>query len=508
MRIQKSLKNISMGLISQFVLIALGFISRKVFIDSLGIDYLGINGLLTNILSMLSLVEGGIGTSIVYNLYKPLSENNTEEVRSLIGLYRKIYRGIALGVFILSLGLFPIVWNIIKIDVTLENFSLIFFIFVFNNIIFYFNAHKWSLINADQKGYILEKYNLIFSVSVTAFKIIILYFTQNYILFLLVEFIIAIIQNIWNGKFVSKHYPYIKGMSISKVSKEVSKSIVKNSKAVFLHNVGTYCVFGTDNLLISIYVNIQTVGVYSTYSMIVSQLTAIINAVLNGVGASVGNLLATENSDKSYDIFNVLFLINFWLYSVAVIFLYNLLETFITWFYGDGLLLARSVFIVILINMYLNGMRSCILTFKSKAGMFQEDKYIPLLEAALNLIISIVLVKKYGLIGVFIGTTISTITVPFWTQAKLVYNKIFNKSFVIYLKKYLLYTFLMIISLYFTKFVCDFISFKYIFIQLCCKGVLSIFIPSIIYATVIYKKPEYNYLVNIMSSSLKIKKVA
>ena len=160
MRTKNSIKNIYMGILTQIILTLLGFVSRKVFLDSLGTEYLGINGLLTNILSMLSLVEGGIGTSIVYNLYKPLAENNTKKITALVQLYKKLYSILAIIIFILSVGMYGILDKFIKGGTTVPYISIVYFIFTLKNLMSYLNAHKWSLINADQKGYILSKYNL------------------------------------------------------------------------------------------------------------------------------------------------------------------------------------------------------------------------------------------------------------------------------------------------------------------------------------------------------------
>ena len=210
MRTKNSIKNICISILTQIVITLLGFVSRKVFIDNLGTEYLGINGLLSNVLSMLSLVEGGIGTSIVYNLYKPLAENDEPRIIALVQLYKKLYGILAIIIFGLSLTLYPFLGILMKDGSTVTSINIIYFIFVSKNIISYLNAHKWSLINADQKGYVLAKYNLIFNILTTVSKIIVLVVTNNYILFLLIEIAIFVIQNLWNGKVVNERYPYIK----------------------------------------------------------------------------------------------------------------------------------------------------------------------------------------------------------------------------------------------------------------------------------------------------------
>lgn len=502
MRTKNSIKNIYISILTQIIITLLGFVSRKVFLDSLGTEYLGVNGLLSNVLSMLSLVEGGIGTSIVYNLYKPLAENDEPRIIALVQLYKKLYGILAIIIFGLSLTLYPFLGILIKDGSTISSINIIYFIFVFKNMISYLNAHKWSLINADQKGYILAKYNLIFSVVTTISKIIVLLITNNYILFLLIEAAIFIIQNLWNGKVVNERYSYIRTKKKYIVEKDVKNNLITNVKALFLHNIGSYCVFGTDNILISAFISVKAVGLYSNYTMIISQLSSLLTPILGGIGASVGNLIATESKEKSYEVFNVTYFVNFWIYSVCVIFLYNLLEPFIEWWLGSGLLLDKLTFLTVLINFYISGMRNSIITFKSKAGIFDNDKYIPLIESLINLGSSIILVNYFGLAGIFMGTTISTITMPLWIQAKLVYNNIFNKSVKKYFEKYVIYLIITILVGSLTTYICSLISFNG-FISLIVKGVICMVIPNIIYLIIFYRTKELQQILNIFINIFK-----
>lgn len=506
MRIDNSIKNIYISILSQVVIVVLGFFSRKVFLDNLGSEYLGINGLLTNILSMLSLVEGGIGTSIIYNLYKPLAENDIEKTTALVQLYKKLYGILAIVIFILSMIMYMFLGTFIKDGTTVQSVGVVYFIFVIKNIVSYLNAHKWSLINADQKGYIIAKYNLIFNVVTTISKIVVLQVTKNYILFLLMELLIFIVQNIYNGKIVNDRYPYINTKKKCKVDEKTKDNLITNVKAIFLHNIGSYCVFGTDNLLISSFVGLTTVGLYSNYTMITTQLSTLLTPVIDGIGASVGNLIATESKEKSYQVFNVTYLINFWIYSFGVIFLYNLLEPFISWWLGEGLLLDNLSFTFILINFYLTGLRSTVNIFKSKAGIFTNDKYIPLVESAINLVSSIIFIRYFGLTGIFMGTTISTISIPIWTQSKLVYNKIFNKSVFEYFKKYVLYILLTLVTGFITTFICNTMVNGTSFMSLVAKGIICIAIVNLIYLLIFYNTDEFRYILNIIKPRiLKIK---
>lgn len=494
MRIKKAIKNIATSIISQIVIIILGFVSRKVFIDNLGTEYLGINGLLTNILSMMVLIEGGIGISIVYNLYKPLAENNKEQIIALVNLYKKSYRVLALIILIISIFLYPFLNKIMKTDISAISIILVYSIFVIKNIVSYLNAYKWALINADQKGYILTINNLIFQIVTTISKIIILVLTKNYLLFLLIELIIFIIQNFVNTKTIRRIYPYLNDKVNVSLDSKTKNNINKNIRAMFLHNIGGYLVFSTDNILISSFINVSTVGLYSNYTMIIGQLSGLLSPVISGIGAGVGNLIATENEEKIYEIFKTTFFISFWIYSFATIFLYNLLEPFINWWIGEGYLLNKFVFLVVLFNFYINGMRSVIGTYKSKAGLFVQDKYMPALEGVVNLVMSLILIKYLGLVGVFLGTTISTLIIPFWNQPRIVYKELLKKSVSKYFITYLVYLMIMLGVGWITGNLCNLIVGGYSFTSLIVRGVVCVIIPNTIYFILFFNTREFQYL--------------
>ncbi|MEH7336912.1 hypothetical protein V7161_30350, partial [Neobacillus drentensis] len=369
-------------------------------------------------------------------------------------------------------------------------------------IITYLNAHKWSLINADQKGYILARTNLIFQVTTTMAKIIVLMLTQNYVIYLIIDLIIFMVQNIFNGKIVDKRYSYIKTKGKFKIDNETKQNLISNIKAMFLHNIGGYIVYGTDNILISSLIGVATVGLYSNYTMIINQLAALVSPIITGIGASIGNMMATESSEKSYNIFKVTYLMTFWIFSVSLIFLYNLLEPFISWWLGEKYLLDHVTFIVILINFYLAGMRIAIATYKNTAGLFVQDKYAPLIEAVINLVSSIFLAKYFGLVGIFLGTTISTIATIFWTQPCIVYKNLFKKSVSTYFIKYIFYAILTFITCFITSELCNYYVTGINFYSLITRGGICLILPNIIYLTLFYKSDEFEYIKRALASLL------
>lgn len=496
MRTKHAIKNIAISIFSQVVIILLGFVSRKVFVDSLGAEYLGVNGLLSNVLSMMVLIEGGIGVSIVYNLYKPLADKNKEKIIALIQLYKKSYTVLAIIMLTISAILYPFIGYLMKTDSNISGMFVVYTIFVGKNMISYMNAYKWALINADQKGYILSASNLVFQIATTLGKIAILMVSNNYILYLLVEVGIFIIQNIINTIIVYKKYPYLRNKSKYKIDIETKVNIINNVKAMFLHNIGGYLVFSTDNILISAFVGLKAVGIYSNYTMVISQLSNLLSPVINGIGAGVGNLIATEDEDKAYSIFNISFMVSFWIYSFATIFLYNLLDPFIGWLFGEQYLLSKPILIVILLNFYLTGMRGPISTFKSKAGLFVQDKYISVIEGLINLFGSLILIKYLGFIGVFLGTTLSTLLTVFWSQPRVVYKYLFKRDVSSYFKKYVSMMIIMLIAGFVTTNICNYLISGISFVSLVLRGLVCVFLINGIYLVLFMKTEELKYLIS------------
>lgn len=490
----------------QIVIILLGFLSRKVFLDSLGTEYLGVNGVLTNIMAILSLVEAGISGSLTYNLYKPLAEDNKAKIIALVQLYKKVYQVLAIIIFCFSLLLYPFLDTILKGSDSVSFIKLAFLLFVLKNVVYYLFEHKVALIVADQKEYVLTRIYMMFHVISTVAKMVVLILTKNFILFIFIELITNLLHCLINNWMVGKRYSYINTKTKYFIEKVEKNGLITQVKALFLHKVGTYFIYGTDNILISYFLGVGMVGLYANYLMLIGQVGALFTPVLGGMTASVANLITVEGEDKQYSVFNMVYLINFWLYSAGIIFLYNLVEPFIQWWLGEGYLLDRLTFIILLLNFYLTGMRSSVSTFKEAGGIFVLDKYTPMIEAAINVGVSIVLVKYFGLAGIFIGTTISTLFV-FWYAPKLVYKNIFKRGVSSYFTKYLFYTILGVFTCFITTSLVNYLVIQNAFMLLVLKGMISLVVPSTIYLLVFHNRPEFHYIKAIISNVLKAVKV-
>ncbi|MEN1937245.1 hypothetical protein AAIE21_17085 [Paenibacillus sp. 102] len=496
MRVKNSIINISAGIGNQIIVTSLSFISRTVFINTLGIEYLGINGFLTNILSMLSLAEAGIGASIMYSLYKPVAENDQEKINILMRLYRKAYMVIALIVLLLGLSLMPFLGYFIK-DSNVENIHWIYLIFLFNTVAPYLYMHKNSFLSVSQKGYIVTGIYSISSITSTCLKIGILHFTKNYILYLVIDSMITVTTSIALAIIVNRMYPFLKNKVSGVLDAETKEKIVKNVKAIVLQNIGNYLVLGTDNIIISSFISVAAVGLYSNYNMLIDICRNFTYQIFNNTYHSVGNLVAEESIERVYSVYKVYMLLNFWLYSFFSILLCIIMEPFITLWIGSDYLMSKSVLFVLVIIFYERGMRNSITTVKTTAGVFHEDRYAPLVQAAVNLAVSIVLVKYMGIMGVFLGTLVSVITVPFWLTPYLVYKNVFNRPVMDYFLKYSYYAAIGIGTYFITSFVSNF-TLSSNFLELLLKGIICIIVPNVIYILIFHKTTEFKYLFGII----------
>ncbi len=489
MRTENSLKNIFSSFLSNFILNIIKFVCRIIFVKIIGEVYLGVNGLLSNVLGLLSLTELGIGTAINYSLYKPLVDNDKEKIKSLMNFYKKSYHIIALIVLILGLIILPFLPYFIKDTTGIENLNVIYLIFLLNQVIGYLFSYKRTLIIADQKEYKLVPFTVGFNFLVNVFQIIFLFLTKNYLVYLIIQTIFIVIENIVINNYINKKYSYMEDKeSIKSISKDELDKIKKNVKALLFHKVGSYAVNSTDNLIISTIIGITAVGYYSNYSSLIVIISGFIYTFISNITASFGNLIVKENTKKRLEVFREVNFIYYIMYGISTVCFINLFNPFIGFVYGEHFVLSITCVYLITFNYYLLGMTNIVEIVKSAAGLYDNDKYVPLFQAAINLVISIVLGLKIGLIGIFIGTLISTL-LPLTIKPIIIYKHVFETSPILYLKDFFKQFIVLIISIIFSVLGLHFLSFSNIILKLIISLLISITCPSIfIYIT--YKNSD------------------
>src|SRR5574344_117708 len=505
MRTKSSILNIITAYLGQAVAIIITLVARIFFVKILGKEYLGIDGLFNNILTMLSLVELGVGPAIVYSLYKPIANNNKEEIKSLMHLFKKLYTNIGMIILILGTLLTPFLPYIIKEMPNIPNINLIYILFVINSSVSYFFSYKRSLINSDKDRYVLPiiKYSVYLVLNI--FQILFLVLTHNFIIFLILQIISTLTENILVSRKADKLYPYLKDKDVKELNKDTKANIMKNTKAMIGHKLGSVVVRSTDNILISSFIGIVEVGLYSNYYLITSALDSIANQIFNSITASAGNLYATKDPKESYRVFKVVYFIDFVIYSIFTVALLSVINPFITLWLGKNMIFSLPIISVIVLNFYLTGMRKAVLVFRDAMGLYYEDRYKPFFESLINLVLSIILAIKYGVIGVFIGTTISTISTCLWIEPYVLYKYGFKESSKTYFIDYIKY---FIITLLLTIFVYGINSLITVtgILGFIIKGLISVIITVCVIVLIFNDKEEYKYVVDLIKNSKRIVK--
>lgn len=488
-RIEKTKKNFIYAVILQITKIMLVFANRIIFVKILGPIYLGINGLFSNILSMLSIADLGITTAMMYSLYKPLAEHDEDKVSMYIHYFKKVYNIIALVVMILGIILIPFLRYIVNLPENVDHIYLYYMLLVVNTALTYLYIYKTTLLSADQKMYIISKYDTIFQFVMFVMQIVVLVVTKSFMLYLLSNLICTLLGNVFKARKTDKLYPFLKKEN-KEISREEKKSIYTNVKSMFLYKIGGVIQSNTDNILISIFVGTVAVGYYSNYSTIIVTITSFVTLIFTSIKASIGNYVNTQSIKEQFRMYNILEILNFWLVGFCFICFIELIPPFIKICFGEEYLLSQSVLILASLNFYTGNIRQTLWTYRETTGMYNNSiKYVTLVTAVINVILSIILGKYFALNGIIAATIISRMIYAWWKEPKLIFNEYFKESSKSYFVKYILRVAYMIIILLIVNFVSSYIKISNLYLNFIVKaGITAIF--TIILLVLPYLKNE------------------
>ena len=506
-RKKSSFKNMITAVSSNVLTIIVGLVAQAVFIKILGSEYLGLNGLFSNVISMLGIVELGMGSAIIYNMYKPIAEENHEKIKSLMQFYKKSYRIITLIISIIGIMIIPFIKYIVDIEsVTVGiNVYLVYILFLLETICSYIISYKRSMLYADQKEYITNIIHMGYTILVNTMQLTFLYFTHDYYLYLIIKVMMRLVENIVISSYVNRRYSYLLDNSVTKLDSKTEKDIFQKIKALFFHKIGTFIVSGTDNIIISKYLGLVTVGLYSNYYMIINAVQTVINHIIQATRASVGNLLVTESKTKQFDIFNKIRFVNFWISCFSSICIFVIMDSFITIWIGYKFVLPTKVLLVLVINFFIVSSRSTYGAFKEAAGIFYEDRFVPIIESLLNIVLSIIFVKKFGLMGVFMGTIASGLVLWCYSYPKYVYNKLFGRKISDYIKETIYYFIIFILIAGFTYSLAILISFDNVYLQFISNVLIALIVPNVIMLLLFSKDENFKYFINMLKGLKKRK---
>lgn len=503
-RTANTLRNVKFAIIGQALGILINLISRKVFVFFLPIEYLGLHGLFSNILSMLTLAELGVGSAIIYSLYRPIAQNNVQEIKSLMQLYQRVYCAVGLFVLIAGGTITPFLHLFVKEMPNIPYIRLIYMIFVANTAVSYFFTYKRSLIIANQKQYIVTSYRYGLLLALNVEQIAALYFTQNFILYLILQTVNTVLENILLSRRADKLFPYLKDKEVLPLRSQVMTEIKKNTGAMVFHRLGGVFVFATDNILISKLVGLVEVGLYSNYMLITQALNAVIGQLFQSVAASFGNLNAQSTDEHKLEIFYVLNFIGAWIFGFCTICLFSLITPFISLWLGGIYLFSIPTVGLIAFVFYMTGMRKAVLTVRDAMGIFWYDRYKPVFEILINLTSSILLGQKFGLEGIITGTIISTLSTCFWIEPYVLYKYGFHAPLRAFFIKYAGYSCVTAFGGLVTYSLCTLVSGDSL-VDFILKLGVCLCVPNFIFCICYARTKEFKYLISLSQALIKRK---
>lgn len=425
-RYGNSIRNIFTGVISKLFLSVLAFTARTVFIQALGVEYNGINSLYSNILSILSFSELGIGNVLTFSLYEAFKEKDYQRINALINYFRRIYYGVSCAILAVGLMLIPILKYIVNSNLPYREVYIYYVLYLINTVVSYLMVYKQTIIVADQKGYISSICDTTASFLMYIMQIVCLLVGHNFAAYLLIQLGCTLAKNLLIGIVSNCMYPYV-NKSAAYVSKVERSLLIKNIESTFVYKISEKMLNNTDNILISTIVGTVYVGYYSNYYTIIMYIVAIIAVFINGFMASLGNLNAGKNKDSSFQMFNIFMLIFGFVGAVLACCFTNCLQPFVKIWIGEQYVVPFIWVAAIVFNNYIDEIMNPVWIFRETMGLFQQVKYVMPIAAVLNFGLSAFWGMRWGVPGILLATVTSKLATQYWYEPMLLYKRKFDQ---------------------------------------------------------------------------------
>lgn len=498
-RTKNTVRNVYTGIFLKIYQMIGPFILRTIMIHTLGMNYLGLNSLFTSVLQVLNLAELGVGSAMVYSMYKPIIEDDEEKICALMNLYKLYYRIIGLVILVIGCIITPFIPKLISGDVPSEiNVYVLYLLNLVATVLSYWLfAYKNSLLTAHQRLDIINKMTMIITTIQYIFQMVVLLIFKNYYLYIIIALVSQALLNISTSIVADKIYP--KYRAKGKLDKESVGHINKRVKDLFTSKIGEIIVTSADTIVISSFLGLRMLATYNNYYYIISSIMAFVNILFTATTAGIGNSLIVESKEKNYnDLLNFTFIIS-WISCFCATSLLCIFQPFMELWVGAENILPFGCVICFVVFFYIREINQLLNVFKDAAGVWHKDKYRPLATAMLNLVLNLILVKYIGIYGIILSTIISIAILGFPWLIKNLFTLVFEKG----LKKYIIilikYAILTIVSCTCTFLICSLYNgnlIKSIIIRI----ILCIIIPNILYILVFYKKSEFKYTIQLIDN--------
>ncbi len=438
-RTRRAFVNIIWGFIEKMITLICPFIIRTIMIYKLGNEYLGLNGLFTSILQVLSLAELGFGDAIVFSMYKPIIENDNKMLSALLNLYKKVYRIIGMVILCVGLLILPFITKFVKGGYPGEvNIYVLYCIYLFNTVISYFLfAYKESLLKAHQRNDVNSRILSGCNIVMYVLQIIVLLLFSNYYLYIVIMPVTTIVLNCVRSLFVKKMYPQI--VCEGHIEKDAVIGLSKRIIGLTLNKLAQVCRNSFDSIIISSFLGLVILARYQNYYYIISALTVMVSIITTAVGAGIGNSIAAETVEKNYSDYKEFLFIYNWIACFCTVCMLCLYQPFIELWVGKSNVLPLSTVILCCIYFYTMKLGDIAAVYRQAAGIWWEDKFRPIVESVVNLAVNIVLVKYIGVDGVLVSTIISIVCINIPWATYVLFKVYFKMSIKEVFFKYIRY---------------------------------------------------------------------
>lgn len=513
MRSKKVLINSIFGIGGYAILMLSNFITRAVFVAELGLSMGGVDTTFKNFLQVLSLAELGLSTGLLYKLYKPIEDKDNAAIKRVLNFYKQAYKVIA-GVFMSGALVLSFAVNFVIKDTDKPRWyiSLLFILYAADTVASYLYANRKALIVADQNNYVVNRNDAFVSLITLISQVTLLKVTHSFIVYAVVKIVCRLIGAVSIGHQFKKRYPEIAAdKSKETITGEERKSLTKNMGAMLCHRVGGVSVTATGSAIITYFIGTAVAGVYGNYTLITNALNQLVTQVFNGITASFGNIITVESKETIYKRFKLLYFFNYLIFSFFTVSFGVIVQPFMRLWMNDeeGSLFPNITLILLVMYFYVYGMRRVVLMAKDSAGLYREDCGFAVLEAGINIVLSVFLAWKLKSInGVIAANLLSMILIPMWTQPYLVYKHVLKHRLLPYYLTYILYAGVTAGSFALTWFSAEKITAftDNIFLELIIRAVLCAVIPNLINLILFIKTPELKDLFTLLFGVLKKKK--
>lgn len=492
-RIQKTIINTSAAFISQISNVILSFLMRSVFIHTLGIQYTGVSSVFTDILTMLSLSELGIGTAIATALYEPLKNNDKDKIQKLMKFYSIAYKVIAVITLSIGIILLPFLkYLITDVPDISENISIIFILYIIKTSASYLMIYKTTLLNADQKQYIIKLLETVCIIIRYTIEIVCLLVFKKYMIYLFIEVFAIIIQNYIVTKRAEKEYPYAFKKTNKKLDKQELKSLYRDIKGLSMYQISSSIGNSIDNIMISGLISTTVVGMLSNYTLIRKQVEAIVKQFFSALVPSIGNLVAEKDIEKQYIVFNRILYFSFVLVNFCSVSMFVIFNSFINLWLGKEYLMGVNIPFIIALDFFLYIILQAIASFRTANGLFVKGQYRPLITTCMNIILTILFIKKFGVFGAIFATVLCRIFTQ-WYDPFILFKYIFKKPFKYFLFKYCYYIILYLFITLITFSIANLFTCKNLFFDLLIRCLICVIIPNLGVIIFTFATEEFKY---------------